>query len=70
MTTDLVVCETVAAITTHARRVDEATPIRLSGHSSEVLSLCGAKVAWDTRLPIEAVRCLRCREALGGRTWL
>lgn len=67
---DLVVCETIAAITTHARRIDASSPIRLSGHSGEVFALCGAKIAWDTQLPIEAVRCSQCRQALNGGAWL
>ena len=50
---DLVVCETVAAITTHLRRVTPGHPVRLSGRPSpQPLTLCGNKAAWDTRIPV------------------
>jgi hypothetical protein len=59
-----VVCESVAAITPHARRVDAVHPVRLSGHGGDVHALCGARIAWDTRLPIDAVQCTKCRDRL------
>jgi len=58
-----IVCETIAAITSHVRLVDESTPPRLGGHIHDrgpVLALCGRKIAWDTRLPLFAVRCAEC----------
>lgn len=59
--TDLVVCESTAAIVAHLRRVTEATPIKLSGHAfPRPLSLCGNEIAWDTRLPIDAASCRAC----------
>lgn len=61
MDNDLVVCESVAAIVPHLRRVTEAVPIKLSGHASpRPLSLCGNEIAWDTRLPLSAARCSKC----------
>lgn len=57
----LVVCESVAAITTHLREVTDATPIRLSGHAPpRPPSLCGIDIAWDTKLPLGAARCAAC----------
>jgi hypothetical protein len=59
-----IICETIAAITTHVRRVDALTPVRLGGHIHDrgpVLALCGKKVAWDTRLPLGAIGCALCR---------
>jgi hypothetical protein len=58
----LVVCESVAAITTHLRIVDE-TPINLSGFSERPFALCGMEIAWDTRLPLGAARCRACLAA-------
>lgn len=60
MESPFIVCETTATITLHARRVD-AAPIQLGGHSTRVLALCGRKIAWDTRLPLSAVRCVKCQ---------
>ncbi len=60
---DVMVCETVAAITPHARIVD-ATGIRLGGWYMGPNALCGATVAWDTHLPVSAVTCSTCLVAL------
>lgn len=57
----MVVCETMAAITTHLRVVDDEHPIRLSGHSVPPATLCGMSAAWDTQLPLNATRCNACR---------
>lgn len=62
---ELVVCESVVAIVTHVRSVDPKTPINLSGHSPRPLALCGAQVAWDTRLPLAAATCKKCILAAG-----
>lgn len=61
-----VVCESVAVITTHARVVDASSPIRLNGHAKRPRphALCGMEIAWDTRLPIEAVRCRDCKRLM------
>lgn len=57
----LVVCESTAAVVTHAREVTDLTPIRLGGHAMPLpLTLCGTEAAWDTRLSLSAVRCRTC----------
>lgn len=68
---NLVICETVAAITTHLRRVTPEHPVRLGGHPSpKPLTLCGRDVGWDTQIPVRgpdgAVEC-GCRRCL--RAW-
>jgi hypothetical protein len=63
---DVVVCETVAAIVPHARIVDERG-IRLGGWHNGPTALCGAVLGWDTYLPVGAVRCRSCLEALATR---
>lgn len=67
---DMVVCETVAAITPHLRRVGRGLPpIRLGGHPDpRPFALCGTPIAWDTELPIDAARCSRCLR-VAGRVW-
>lgn len=57
----LIVCSTVAAITTHLREVTNEHPLSLSGHHPQPLSLCGMNIAWDTKLPISSARCNICR---------
>jgi hypothetical protein len=64
---DVVICETVAAITTHYRVLSERHPRRLSGHATpRPLALCGTAAAWDTELPTHrqdgslAARCSEC----------
>jgi hypothetical protein len=57
---DLIVCETVAAITTHLRRLTAVGP--KWGGAADTLALCGAKVSWDTRIPVEGAECSRCTE--------
>lgn len=60
----LVVCETVAAISTHLRDVGEV-PINYGGHMlPRPKALCKAQIAWDTRLPISATRCTVCLRVL------
>lgn len=61
-----VVCETSAAITPHIRSTAEvpATERTLSGFAARPKALCGAEVAWDTRLPLSAARCCYCIAAL------
>ena len=60
MKRELVVCESDEAFTTHLRDVSLA-PLSYEGHPvPRPLSLCGAEVAWDTRLPIESARCGAC----------
>lgn len=60
---NLVVCETVAAITTHLREVSDEYPIKLGGHSNKPKALCGREINWDTRLPISSARCTKCLAA-------
>lgn len=56
-------CESVAAIVVHLR---EPGPKGFcSGGGADTPALCGAKVAWDTRIPFEAVTCRRCRVVVG-----
>jgi hypothetical protein len=59
METPLIVCETLAAITTHLRIVGPEG-VRLSGHWPRPKTLCGMEASWDTRLPLEAARCREC----------
>lgn len=66
----LVICETVAAITTHLRIVTTAHPICLGGHASpKPRTLCDLDVGWDTQLPVRhedgvlTARCGHCRAA-------
>ena len=58
-----IICETVAAITTHLRRVGAIQP-SFSGHRDRPRTLCGMEAAWDTQLPISAMRCRKCKDAL------
>lgn len=62
----LVICETVAAIVLHVRRVTPTSPIRLGGHSTKPLALCGSRVDWDTECPVSLINvtCRDCRAAL------
>ena len=76
MSTKYVICETTAAITTHIRRVDALTPIALGGHVYDrgaVLTLCGQRAAWDSRLPLASAGCRGCRfafvQAEGDLSW-
>lgn len=62
---DLVVCESVAAITTHLRIVTVETPISLSGFHPRPTALCGMEVAWDTKIPTRFARCKACRREAG-----
>lgn len=63
---DMVVCETVAAITTHARIVD-GRGVKYGGWYQGPTAICGAKLGWDTRLPTSAIRCRSCLTALTAR---
>lgn len=57
----LIACESTAAYTVHAREVTDAAPIRCGGHSTpRPEALCGMEIAWDTELPLSAVRCRVC----------
>jgi hypothetical protein len=64
--TTFVVCETIAAITTHLRIVTAEHPIRLSGHWPRPLTLCRMEAGWDTQIPVRrrdgtiAARCRHC----------
>jgi hypothetical protein len=61
---ELVICETPPAIVPHLRVVTDEFPIRLSGHPfPRPRALCGAEVAWDTRIPVTSSRCRDCRTA-------
>jgi hypothetical protein len=67
----LFACETTAAVVLHVR---EGRPdsIRLSGHKRPwPKALCGADIAWDTKIPPEALYidrgvnpCYQCLRAL------
>lgn len=61
---ELVVCESVAAVTTHLRDMS-TVPFNPSGRYPRPRSLCGAEVAWDTRIPVSNARCRTCREEAG-----
>jgi hypothetical protein len=60
-----VVCETYAAITTHLREL-KLSPLKYSGGLS-IKTLCGMDAAWDTKLPVETVRCSGCVRAANAR---
>ncbi len=62
---DVVVCETMAAYTTHARIVD-ARGIRMSGWHDGPKTPCGSQVAWDTEIPTTpgSIRCRSCLSEL------
>ena len=68
---DFVVCETIAAVTTHLRVVSsETAPVQYGGHRMpRPLALCDAEIAWDTKLPLTAARCMKCRAASGLNIW-
>ena len=72
MSRRLIVCETVAAITTHLRELEDAEEPNYHGHRTPApKTLCGSDVGWDTRLPMGSARCRVClerKEALGGKT--
>jgi hypothetical protein len=57
-----VVCETTAAITTHLRQ-RSLSPLKYSG-GLNIKTLCGMDAAWDTKQPVDSVRCRKCREAM------
>ena len=57
---DLIVCETLAAITTHVRLLTTQGPLFEGASDSPPRALCGAKVAWDTLLPLSTVGCRNC----------
>jgi hypothetical protein len=60
---EFVVCESVAAITTHFRQLgDDVPPINLSGFAKRPKALCGTEIGWDTQLPASSVRCAWCLE--------
>ena len=60
----LSVCETVAAITTHARMLTKKGRFLHGGADSK--TLCGQKPAWDLRgeVSTKTVRCRTCRNKL------
>ena len=64
---EFITCESTAAIVLHARRIG-ISPVTLSGHSApRPITLCGTEAAWDTRLPLTAVKCRKCIEVLSQR---
>lgn len=67
MTSVLVICETVAAITLHLREVTTDSPIKLGGHWPRPLALCGAEVSWDTQIPVSSVRCRGCIKVMDAK---
>lgn len=56
-----VTCETTASIVHHIRRI-AAIPVSFSGHSKRPNALCGATIAWDTKIPLAAANCKGCLE--------
>ena len=62
-----VVCESTAAITTHLRELgsNNDNPVKYAGHWPRPKALCGTEISWDTKLPIETVRCRTCRDRAG-----
>lgn len=63
---ELSLCETIAAITVHARLLGKKG--KCLGGGADTLSLCGQRVEWDLLTPFskENVRCRSCREKLNG----
>lgn len=62
---ELVTCESTAAITLHLRSTREI-PVSLSGFATRPRALCGAEVAWDTRIQVSAASCCKCLEVERG----
>lgn len=62
---NLVVCETSVAITTHLRILTSGEEPNYHGTDGTVSTLCGKRSGWDTRIPIDQVRCSECRFAVG-----
>lgn len=60
---DLILCETVVAITVHARRLGPKGPQLLGGYDTD--TLCGVQPGWDIQTPFrsEHLRCKGCRKA-------
>lgn len=57
---DFVTCESVAAIVVHIREIVERG-INIHGHARpRPKALCGAEVAWDTRIPLAGATCRKC----------
>jgi len=56
-----IVCESTAAIVAHVRRIGDVAP-NYGGHVVRPLALCGAPIAWDTKLPLAATTCRTCRD--------
>jgi len=58
------ICESTAAIVTHVRALSEKG--LFLGGGADTLSLCGKKMAWDTKIPVSpfTVTCKDCRVAL------
>jgi len=56
-----IICESIAAIVTHVRRIAGTEP-SYSGHAIRPLALCGASIAWDTKLPLSTASCRTCRD--------
>lgn len=61
----LVVCESTVAITTHLREYEDDSELSYTGHSPRKRALCDAEIAWDTKLPLQAARCMTCRDRGG-----
>ena len=59
--TELITCESTAAISLHLRKISEAK-ISYSGHSPRPKALCGREVAWDTRIVVTLASCTDCRQ--------
>ena len=65
-TSGLVICETVAAISTHYRLLSPEFPFKPGGHHPRPSTFCAKAVGWDTELPTTrpdgslAVKCREC----------
>ena len=58
-----IVCETVAAITLHLRELEpDEEPCYTGRKRADATTLCGARVGWDTRIPLGHERCRACIE--------
>lgn len=55
---ELIACETNAAITIHLRYLGEAGP--KYGGGADTLTLCGAKASWDLKCAVTEARCRTC----------
>lgn len=62
---ELVTCDTTAAREIHVRRVTDLRRAKLCGHDHpKPIALCGCRIDYDTKAPIEVADCKSCVEIL------